>query len=299
MLSAFALATPGAAVSGQPPMTNIPCDWIKPVDVPLQPDLYLGTWYTIATATKSWQRNHVCTQVIIGASSNATSTDRVYTGAFYQTDASQTTPNVNLTQASGALLTADLATFSPPYKLKFDFLPPSFPPNDFYIAATDGDGTPGGITAIATYTCAPGMNNSQLFYLSRAPYLMPPATVGRLASKVSHAIGNSDIIQMDLVGQAQGWCKYPYPPTSTPELDGDDDDGGGDDGGGDGGGGGGGGDCLKSGSCPGGLKCETGESGGICVPCTGQYESPCGNKCCLGGQECHQGGRGGDSCDIP
>ena len=214
----FVLATLGTAISGQPPMTNIPCDWIKPVDVPLQPDLYLGTWYSIATATKSWQRNHVCTQVIIGASSNATSTDRVYTGAFYQTDASQTTPNVNLTQASGALLTADLATFSPPYKLKFDFLPPSFPPNDFYIAATDGDGTPGGITAIATYTCAPGMNNSQLFYLSRAPYLMPPATVDRLASKVSQAIGNSDIIQMDLVGQAQGWCKYPYSPTSTPAL---------------------------------------------------------------------------------
>ena len=278
IMRTFALATLGATVSGQPPMTNIPCDWIKPVDVPLQPDLYLGTWYTIATATKSWQRNHVCTQVIIGASSNATSTDRVYTGAFYQTDASQTTPNVNLTQASGALLTADLATFSPPYKLKFDFLPPSFPPNDFYIAATDGDGTPGGITAIATYTCAPGMNNSQLFYLSRAPYLMPPATVGRLASKVSHAIGNSDIIQMDLVGQAQGWCKYPYPPTSTLELDGDD--------------------CFRSG-CPGGLKCETGESGGICVPCTGQYESPCGNKCCLGGQECHQDGPGGGSCDIP
>jgi hypothetical protein len=212
--TAFALVASVAA--GQaPPMTNIPCAWIKPVDVPAQPDLYVGTWYTIATATKSWQRDHVCTQVVIGESSNATSTDRTYTGAFYQTNADQTTPNVNLTQAAGTLLTADLATFSPPYRLRFDFLPPSYPSTDFYIAATDGDGTPDGITAIATYTCAPGMNNSQLFYLSRAPYLMPPATVSRLAGKVSQAIGNSDLIQMDLVGQAQGWCNYPFKPTAS------------------------------------------------------------------------------------
>ena len=62
-------------------------------------------------------------------------------------------------------------------------------------------------------------------------------------------------------------------------------------------------DCLKCPQiCGGGLKCRTGESGGICTECTGEFESPCGDKCCLGGQECHKGGGpGGDraSCDIP
>lgn len=58
-------------------------------------------------------------------------------------------------------------------------------------------------------------------------------------------------------------------------------------------------DCLKCpGVCKDGLKCETGDSGGICTKCTGQYESPCGDKCCLSGQECHQDG-GDSSCDVP
>ena len=196
-------------VAQAPPMTNIPCAWKKTVDVPSRPELYIGTWYTIGVASKAWNRDHICTQVIIGE--QAGSTDRAYTGSTNAINATQTTPNVNATEAHATLITADLNTFNPPYKLKFPF--PGVPANDFYIAATDGDGTPEGITAIVTYVCAPGMNNSQLFYLSRAPYLMAPVTAGRLAAKAGAAIGNFADIQMDLVSQAQGWCDYKYPPT--------------------------------------------------------------------------------------
>merc|ERR1719487_906864 len=57
--------------------------------------------------------------------------------------------------------------------------------------------------------------------------------------------------------------------------------------------------CLKCPDiCKNGLKCETGGSGGVCVQCTGQYETPCGTHCCLSGQECHQGSWG-SSCTEP
>jgi len=58
-------------------------------------------------------------------------------------------------------------------------------------------------------------------------------------------------------------------------------------------------DCLKCPEiCGSGLKCETGDSGGVCTKCTGQYETPCGYRCCLSGQECHQGSWGA-SCTTP
>merc|ERR1711871_326569 len=193
----------------QPPNTMIPCAWVKSVDVPLQPDLYVGTWYTIGVATKAWQRNNECTQVVINE--KAGSTDRSYTGAFSKTTTNQATPNVNWTQANAELLAADLDTFNPPYKLQFPY--PGVPANDFYIAATDGDGTPSGISAIVTYVCPPGVNNSQMFYLSRMPYFVPPVTADRLAAKAAQAISNAPDIQMDLVAQGQGWCNYPYTTT--------------------------------------------------------------------------------------
>ena len=109
---ALSVLTLAIGAAGQPPNTKIPCAWVKPVDVPAQPDLYVGTWYTIGVATKAWQRNNECTQVVIGE--KAGSTDRSYTGAFSKTAPDQATPNVNWTQASAELLTADLDTFNPP-----------------------------------------------------------------------------------------------------------------------------------------------------------------------------------------
>ena len=216
-----------ASVAAQPPHTGIPCSWRhSPVDVPKDPALYLGTWYTIGITNKAWSRNHVCTQVNIAPASGG-GPNRVYTGATFASSPAQTTPNVNLTKYEATLVAADLKTFDPPYKLKFPF--PGAVPNPFYVAATDGDGTRGGgITAVAFYACdGGGGNNSQLFYLSRAPYFMPPVTVKRLAAKVAKAIGNAPEIQMDLVAQAAGWCDYALPPTHDPTATSLRTDGGG------------------------------------------------------------------------
>jgi hypothetical protein len=203
-----------AAVAAQPPQTGIPCSWRhSPIDVPKDPDLYLGTWYTIGITNKAWNRNHMCTQINITPDSGG-GQNRVYTGATFASSPEQATPNINLTKYKATLVAADLTTFDPPYKLLFPF--PGAAPNPFYVAATDGDGTPGGITAVAFYACdGGGGNNSQLFYLSRAPYFMPPVTVKRLAAKVAKAIGNAADIQLDLVAQAAGWCDYAFPPTAA------------------------------------------------------------------------------------
>ena len=206
------VATLFGLIAAQPPHTGIECSWLNsPVDVPKDPNLYLGTWFTIAIATKAWSRNHVCTQVQITAQSG---TNRTYEGATFAINQSQTTPNVNQSKATATLIAADLTTFNPPYKLLFPF--PGASPDPFYIAAVDGDGTPQGITAVAFYACdGRGSNNTQLFYLSRAPYLMAPVTVKRLMSKAAKSIGNLGQIQMDAVTQAPGWCNYAFPPTGS------------------------------------------------------------------------------------
>ena len=201
-----------AVASAQPPQSGIPCNWLNsPVDVPKDPKLYLGTWYTIGITTKAWTRNHECTQVNIAPGSGD---DLGYTGATFASNSSQTTPNINLVKYTATLVADDLKNFNPPYQLQFPF--PGAQPNPFYIAATDGDGTPEGITAVAFYACgAGGSNNTQLFYLSRAPYFMTPVTVERLAAKVAHTVGNHADIQMDLVAQGAGWCDYPFKPTTA------------------------------------------------------------------------------------
>ena len=206
----LATAALAAAITDPPPMTGLPCAWTgRGTDVPTDPQLYVGTWYTIGVATKSWYRDHTCTQVKISPTQDLFSNDREYGAAYFGSNAYQDTPNVNRSVVSATLKARDLATFNPPYQLQFPF--PGVPASDFYIAATDGDGTPNGISAIATYTCQQGgYNNSQLFYLSRAPYFVAPATQSRLAEKVAKSVANAADIQMDLVPQAQGWCDYEW-----------------------------------------------------------------------------------------
>jgi hypothetical protein len=52
--------------------------------------------------------------------------------------------------------------------------------------------------------------------------------------------------------------------------------------------------CLVHNCCSDGLKCKADGHDGACTSCTGQYESPCGDKCCNSGEECH-----GNFCTIP
>ena len=52
--------------------------------------------------------------------------------------------------------------------------------------------------------------------------------------------------------------------------------------------------CLIHNCCSDGLKCRADGHDGACTSCTRQDESPCGDKCCNGGEECH-----GNSCTIP
>ena len=57
--------------------------------------------------------------------------------------------------------------------------------------------------------------------------------------------------------------------------------------------------CLVHNCCPDiGLKCRVDDGDGSCTKCDADYESPCGDKCCLSGQECHKGSWGA-SCTIP
>ena len=57
--------------------------------------------------------------------------------------------------------------------------------------------------------------------------------------------------------------------------------------------------CKVHNCCSGGLKCKSDGHDGACVECNGEYETPCGDQCCLSGQECHGGLNNGYSCDIP
>ena len=59
--------------------------------------------------------------------------------------------------------------------------------------------------------------------------------------------------------------------------------------------------CLHHNCCTDdGLKCRSDGHDGACTKCNGEDEKACGDKCCLGGQECHgDPSTGRYSCDLP
>ena len=80
----------------------------------------------------------------------------------------------------------------------------------FDVLATDGDEAGNNITSLVTYSCPDSGTDSQMFFLSRKPYFVPPTTFDSMAALAANAIANFDDHQFTLVKQAQGWCNYPF-----------------------------------------------------------------------------------------
>jgi hypothetical protein len=196
-----------SAAVGQ--LTNVACSSkVTPQNVPRDPSVLWGTWYTIATCDKCTTPTNICSQVVYQPDdATNTRTNLTYIGSFQSTTGCfSDCPSGAQTQAFGVVSPKDLTNFDPPYRLDLD-LGFAIVPSDVWILAAAGDGTT--ISAIVTSSCSlPPFDqpsaNQQVFFLSRQPYLVPPVTFASLEFMVRRAITNYDAYNITTVYQQQG-----------------------------------------------------------------------------------------------
>lgn len=179
------------------------------------PELYFGTWYTIAIPANV--STNVCSQVSIQPRVGADSEQAIdYFGGFTSDG-----PRGPRSVATGELLAIDdtspFADLDPLYQLQLFFTLPDgtrfvFGDSDFWIVGAAGDGTTD--SAIITYACPRDLSsNTQMFFLSREPFLVPPVTFDVLDNMARQAISNYDDFTLLQVPQQQGWCDYAFQST--------------------------------------------------------------------------------------
>jgi hypothetical protein len=194
-------------VQGQ--QTGVTCSDVTPVNVPKDPSLYWGTWYTIGTCTSCTSPENVCSQLAYEPvdATNPSSTNLTYIGSF-----NDESPEGANSQAFGKMIPQDVVDFNPLYRLDLD-LGFAVIPSNFWILTTAGDGDD--ISAIVTMSCNLTDSDQQIFFLSRKPYFVPPVTFDTLVSQVRRAITNYDDFDITTVYQGQGWCDYELVETSS------------------------------------------------------------------------------------
>lgn len=182
--------------------TGISCSSVTPIDVPRDPSLYWGTWYTIGTCTSCTSPSNVCSQVAYEPvdSTKVATTNVTYIGSF-----EDGSPEGDNAQAFGNMIPLNVDTFDPLYRFDLD-LGFAIIPSNFWVLTTSGDGND--ISAIVTMSCDLTDGNQQLFFLSRKPYFVPPVTFDTLVAQTRRAITNYDDFNITTVYQGQGWCDY-------------------------------------------------------------------------------------------
>jgi hypothetical protein len=203
-------------VSGQE--TGVSCSAVTPIDVPRDPSLYWGTWYTIGTCTSCTNPDNVCSQVAYEPvdATNVATTNLTYIGSFQDQS-----PSGDNSQAFGNMIPLDVENFDPLYRFDLD-LGFAVIPSNFWILTTSGDGNE--ISAIVTMSCNLTDGNQQLFFLSRKPYFVPPVTFDTLVAQTQRAITNYDDFEITTVYQGQGWCDYQLTETFSTTVNSCDED---------------------------------------------------------------------------
>lgn len=197
--------------------TGIECSAVTPINVPKDPSLYWGTWYTIGTCDLCTSPENVCTQVAYEPD-DATNleTNVTYIGSYQNGS-----PEGTIAQAFGSMFPSDIETFDPLYRFDLplgDFVIES----NFWVLTTAGDGDD--ISAIVTMSCLIDGSDQQLFFLSRKPYLVAPVTFDSLVDQTRRAITNYDEFNITTVYQGQGWCEYDLTETYTDSSSDSDSD---------------------------------------------------------------------------
>jgi lipocalin len=181
--------------------TGVRCSAVTPINVPKDPSLYWGTWYTIGTCDACTSPENVCSQVAYEpVDATSSKTNVTYIGSFQDES-----PEGANNQAFGNMLPVDTDTFDPLYRLDLD-LGFAVIPSNFWILTTAGDGNE--ISAIVTMSCNLTGGDQQLFFLSRKPYFVPPVNFDTLVAETKRAITNYDEFNITTVYQGQGWCDY-------------------------------------------------------------------------------------------
>jgi len=162
--------------------TNVACSsTVTPQNVPRDPSVLWGTWYTIATCDTCTTPTNICSQVVYQPNdATKSNTNLTYIGSFQDiTTCFDDCPSLTQTQAFGVVSPQDLTNFNPPYRLELD-LGFMIITSDVWILAAAGDGTT--ISALVTSSCnlPPFPEHQQIFFLSREPYLVPPVTFASL-----------------------------------------------------------------------------------------------------------------------
>jgi len=227
LILALALLYSATAQAPRFPNTQVQCaSSVTPQNVPLGAGVaeLFGTWYTIAIPVNATEPgngyvDNVCTQVIIQPDNPSKPTEKAnYIGSYNELQ-----PRGRPKEAVGELLPLDLDGGVDPalYNLQLSANGFVFSDGLFWVAAAAGDGTT--TSAMVTYTCpkegAAIMDNAQIFFLSRQPYLVPPVTYDSLANLARRALGAESFDafgELLMVPQQQGWCDYRYTDTFTP-----------------------------------------------------------------------------------
>ena len=199
------------------PVSCVDCKGkITPQNVPFHDISKLwGVWYTVQSEKNCAIPHSSCTQVNLHAQNPANVTTKLdYEGFFCKGDP---TNSSNCMTAVGDI-TPTTGTFSadqPPYQLRIVEQVPFT--TDFYFAATDGDASGNGITAMVTLSCphaAQAFSGSQAFILSRTP-VVTKETMATLMERAKLAIPNFSEHSFHAPVQLPDKCHYKWPSSES------------------------------------------------------------------------------------
>ena len=194
--------------------TGVNCSAVTPINVPRDPSLYWGTWYTQASCDKcTAEEENFCAQVSFEPvdASKVTTTNLTYTASFQYGS-----PEGENSQVFGNMIPLDTESFDPLYRLDVTFGFTTFP-NNFWVLTTAGNGNE--ISAMVMMSCTLEDEDQQLFFMSRKPYFVSPVTFDTLVAQTKRAITNYDDFNMSAVYQEQGWCEYELIETTISTAD--------------------------------------------------------------------------------
>ena len=194
------------------PISCVDCSGPKtPVNVPFDDITKLwGVWHVIGSeysCTDTSGTANVCTQLNFSPNDPSDITTDLAYLSHYNKD---NQPYGKPTDAVGAFYPkgSDFSAEQAPYRLEIPA--GSGIMSDFYFLATDGDSNGDGINTMVTFACPDTGTDSQMFILSRKPYLVAPTTFDTISALAAQSITNFDDHQFTLVKQMPGWCNYTF-----------------------------------------------------------------------------------------
>jgi len=203
------------------PISCIDCKGkVAPQNVPFHDISKLwGVWYTVGSEKNVAIPHSSCIQINLHAHDAKNATTKLDYEAFF----CKTDPSNSTTKCMSAVgdITPTSESFSPdhpPYQLRIVEQVPFT--TDFYFAATDGDASGNGITAMVTLSCphaAQAFSGSQAFILSRTPQVTAK-TMATLMARAKAAIPNFSEHAFNHPVQNKEQCHYKWQPAAVEKL---------------------------------------------------------------------------------